>query len=52
VLVFFNWNLIVDLFILVFAGLLLALAANRLMILIHGRCAKHDGAGVAAPSGD
>ena len=51
-LILFKWNLIVDLFILVLAVLLLALAANRLMILILGRRAKDDGAGAAAPSGD
>jgi hypothetical protein len=51
-LILFKWNLIVDLFILVLAVLLLTLAANRLMILILGRRAKHDGAGAAAPSGD
>ena len=51
-LILFKWNLIVDLFILVLAVLLLALAANRLMILILGRRAKQDGAGAAAPSGD
>ena len=51
-LILFKWNLIVDLFILVLAVLLLALAANRLMILILGRRAEHDGAGAAAPSGD
>jgi hypothetical protein len=49
-LVLFKWNLIVDLFILVVAVLLLALAANRLMILILGR--REAKAAAAAPSGD
>ena len=49
-LILFKWNLIVDLFILVVAVLLLALAANRLMILILGR--REAKATAAAPSGD
>lgn len=51
-LILFKWNLIVDLFILVVAVLLLALAANRLMILILGRRAQRADEGAAAPSGD
>ncbi len=51
-LILFKWNLIVDLFILVVAVLLLALAANRLMILILGRRAHRAESGAAAPSGD
>ena len=48
--VLFKWNLIVDLFILVLALLLLALAANRLMILILSRRAGAS-ANIAAQSG-
>ena len=51
-LILFKWNLIVDLFILVIAVLLLALAANRLMILILSRRSGQDESGAAAPSGD
>jgi hypothetical protein len=51
-LILFKWNLIVDLFILVIAVLLLALAANRLMILILGRRAAKAADGTAAASGD
>ncbi len=56
-LVLFKWNLIVDLFILVVAVLLRALAANRLMILILILIlilSRRAGASAdfAAPSGD
>ncbi|MGI9186567.1 MAG: hypothetical protein ACR2J9_03435 [Gaiellales bacterium] len=51
-LILFKWNLIVDLFILIVAVLLLALAANRLMILILGRRAQHAESTAAASSGD
>ena len=51
-LLLFQLSIILDLVVLVIAVLLLALAANRLMILILGRRAKHDESGAAAPSGD
>jgi hypothetical protein len=51
-LLLFQLSIILDLVVLVIAVLLLALAANRLMILILGRRAHQGESGAAAPSGD
>jgi hypothetical protein len=51
-LLLFQLSIILDLVVLVIAVLLLALAANRLMILILGRRAQSVESGAATPSGD
>ena len=46
--ILFKWNLVVSIIVLIVAVLLIALAVNRLMILVLNRRAHR----AAAPSGD
>ena len=50
--ILFKWNLVVSIIVLIVAVGLLALALNRLMILILNRRARHDAAPPAPASGD
>lgn len=51
-LILLKWSLVVDVVVLIIAVGLLALALNRLMILILNRRAKHTAGAASAASGD